>query len=99
MIVALCIASVLFAADETKEAISNTGRQYKALDRSAVERLGGRNPVTVIHDSAALTTGLNRMHADGWQLVGIESGYSRPIGGASNASASNSATYVFKRSQ
>ena len=100
IIASVILAGSMLATPAQSDAESGKGsvtKEYKAMSRTEIEALGGRDAKAATHDNGALTRGLNKLAADNWQLTAIESASTRPIRGPAGASASNSATYVFSR--
>lgn len=87
-------------ADDIAEVAAVTEQlTYRTMFRHEVDELGGheKGQLLRINSTAALQAGLNKLSADGWELVAIEEGRIVPLSGPHEAKVHYPPVYIFRR--
>jgi cytochrome c556 len=95
------VSALTTQADESADEHKVTAHlPYRTMRREEVEELGGaekdkKRP----YDAKAVEAGLNRLHADGWELVAVEGGRTFTTLGQGQAVIEQPSIYIFRRTR
>lgn len=102
LVVATSMVAVLSsrADDNAGDAAVKTSPTYRPMFRHEIDQLGGHEKDTLlrINSTEALEAGLNKLSADGWELVAVEGGRTVPLSGPHEPKAVYPPVYIFRRS-
>ena len=97
-IVVACMSGALALTSVAQEQEPAKG-PYRTMFRHEIDELGGheKGKLLPVNSTDSLQAGLNTLHADGWELVAVESSRRIKLGLPGDATAVYAPVYIFRR--